>query len=87
MNSKNIITPISNNFKALPRQKYPPLYTINGSLYLSSRNSILKNKYKNLILIQSSKTNPYKLLNDNYIIVGYYSTLLYEAKYFLNKKC
>lgn len=44
MNSKNIITPISNNFKALPRQKYPPLYTINGSLYLSSRNSILKNK-------------------------------------------
>lgn len=47
---------------------------------------ILKNKYKNLILIQSPKTNPYKLLNDNYIIVGYYSTLLYEAKYFLNKK-
>ena len=44
MNSKNIITPISNNFKALPRQKYPPLYTINGSLYLSSRNSIFKNK-------------------------------------------
>ena len=47
---------------------------------------ILKNKFNNLILIQSSKINPYKLLNDNYIIIGYYSTLLYEAKYFLNKK-
>ena len=43
-NSNHIISPLSGDFKALPRQKYPDLYTINGALYLSSRKSIFSNR-------------------------------------------
>ena len=42
---KNLnIHPISNNYNILPRQAYEEIFTLNGSLYLSSRESILKNK-------------------------------------------
>ena len=44
VNSKLQIQPFSNNFKELPRQKYEDLYTLNGSIYLSSKESILKNQ-------------------------------------------
>ena len=44
LNSNHIISPLSKDFKALPRQKYSDLYTINGALYLSSKKSILLNK-------------------------------------------
>ena len=44
LNSNHIISPLSNDFKAMPRQKYADLYTINGALYLSSRKSIFLNK-------------------------------------------
>ena len=44
LNSNSIISPLSKDFKALPRQKYSDLYTINGALYLSSKKSILLNK-------------------------------------------
>ena len=44
LNSNHIISPLSNDFKALPRQKYSDLYTINGALYLSSKKSIFLNK-------------------------------------------
>ena len=43
INSENIISPFSKDFKSLPRQKYSDLYTVNGSLYLSSKKSILLN--------------------------------------------
>ncbi len=43
INSKKEIYPHNNNFKALPRQKYDDLYTVNGSLYLSTKESILSN--------------------------------------------
>lgn len=44
LNSRNRISPFSKNVKALPRQKYSDLYTLNGSLYLSTKKSILLNK-------------------------------------------
>ncbi len=40
----NKIKPINNEIKFLPRQKFNDLYTLNGALYLSSRESILKNR-------------------------------------------
>jgi N-acylneuraminate cytidylyltransferase len=43
INSENIISPFSKDFKSLPRQKYSDLYTVNGALYLSSKKSILLN--------------------------------------------
>ena len=42
INSK--ITPISGNFDIKPRQQYSDNYILNGSLYLSTTESILKNK-------------------------------------------
>ena len=42
INSK--ITPISGNFNIKPRQQYSDNYILNGSLYLSTTESILKNK-------------------------------------------
>ena len=39
INEKSQIKPYSKDFKALPRQKYQSLFTLNGSLYLSSRKS------------------------------------------------
>ena len=44
INEKSQIKPYSKDFKALPRQKYQSLFTLNGSLYLSSRKSLLNNK-------------------------------------------
>lgn len=38
------IKPINNQKKFLPRQKFNDLYTLNGALYLSSRESILGNR-------------------------------------------
>ena len=43
MDSENQIKPISSNFKSMPRQKYKRLYNVNGALYLSTKNSILRN--------------------------------------------
>ena len=44
MDSNSKIIPISKNYNIKPRQKYNVNYTLNGSMYLSSRSSILKNK-------------------------------------------
>ena len=44
MKSMNQLEPYSENFKALPRQEYPDLFTLNGSLYLSSAESLISNK-------------------------------------------
>ncbi len=38
------ISPISKNFKSMPRQNYNTLYKVNGALYLSNKNFILKNR-------------------------------------------
>ena len=40
---KNII-PFSNKIRSLPRQYYDDTYTLNGSLYLSSKESLFSNK-------------------------------------------
>ena len=44
LDSKNRIKPIIKNQEILPRQFYKKKYIINGSMYLSSKDSILKNK-------------------------------------------
>lgn len=44
MNSDYQIIPYTKDFKALPRQKYSDIFTLNGSLYLSSRESIFTHK-------------------------------------------
>ena len=43
INSKNRMFQLSDNLKFLPRQGYSTYYTLNGSLYLSSKESILRN--------------------------------------------
>ncbi len=43
LNKKNKISSLSNNLKIMPRQKYKKNYYLNGSLYLSTRDSILSN--------------------------------------------
>ena len=40
----NQLEPYSENFKALPRQEYPICLLLNGSLYLSSAESLISNK-------------------------------------------
>ena len=54
IDKNNYISPYSKDFKALPRQAYHHLFTLNGALYLSTRNSILSEKS-----IFSSKTAGY----------------------------
>ena len=44
VDKNNRIQPYSKDFKALPRQSYPNLFTLNGSLYLSTRKSLLSEK-------------------------------------------
>lgn len=44
INAKKQICPNNREFKVLPRQKYDDLYTLNGSLYLSTKEAILSNK-------------------------------------------
>lgn len=44
LNEKFKMTPFSSNLKLLPRQKLTDLYNLNGALYLSTRDFILKNK-------------------------------------------
>ena len=44
IDKNNYITPYSKDFKALPRQAYPNLFTLNGALYLSTRNFLLSKK-------------------------------------------
>ena len=47
MNKKNKISPVMKKLDIEPRQSYSDRYILNGSLYLSSKNSILK--YKSLL--------------------------------------
>lgn len=44
MNSRKIISPFSISQKMLPRQQYPDYFTLNGALYLSTRESIFRNR-------------------------------------------
>ena len=44
IDSKNRISPYSKDLKLLPRQQYSNSYVLNGALYLSTTESILKNK-------------------------------------------
>lgn len=44
MDSKNRIIPSSKKLKLAPRQDYPDKYILNGSLYLSTKESILRSK-------------------------------------------
>ena len=44
MGSNSQIIPLSRNLQIKPRQKYEEDYVLNGSLYLSNAESILKNK-------------------------------------------
>ena len=44
IDSKNRISPYSKDLKLLPRQQYSTSYILNGALYLSTTESILKNK-------------------------------------------
>ena len=44
IDTKNRITPYSYDLKFLPRQEYPNSYILNGALYLSTAESILKKK-------------------------------------------
>ena len=44
LDSKNRISPYSKDLRLLPRQHYPKTYVLNGALYLSTSDSILKNK-------------------------------------------
>ena len=44
LNSDFQINPISENFKEIPRQKCSKMFTLNGALYLSTKESILRNK-------------------------------------------
>ena len=44
LNEKNQMAPLSSSLKLLPRQKLTDLYSLNGAMYLSKRNFILKNK-------------------------------------------
>lgn len=62
MDSQNMIHPISNNFKLMPRQKYKRLYNVNGALYLSTRDSFIKN-----LSFFTSKTLGY-IMPDKYSI-------------------
>ena len=43
IDSQNKIQSISKSFKPMQRQKYKKIYNVNGALYLSTKNSILKN--------------------------------------------
>ena len=44
INSNNKIIPFSKDLKLAPRQNYSNSYTLNGALYLSTKDAILKNK-------------------------------------------
>ena len=44
LNDKKKLTSYNDKIKSLPRQQYQNIYTINGSLYLSTKDSLLTNK-------------------------------------------
>ncbi len=44
MDENNLLSSISKEFKLLPRQEFSNLYNLNGALYLSSTESILRNR-------------------------------------------
>ena len=44
LNNNNEISPLSKNYDIKPRQQYSKNYIFNGSLYLSKKDSIIKNK-------------------------------------------
>ena len=44
MDAKNRIYSFSSNLKLAPRQEYKDTYNLNGSLYLSSKESIINNR-------------------------------------------
>lgn len=62
INSQNKLIPISKNYDIKPRQMYPNNYVLNGSMYLSSRKSILENN--SLI---TNQTTPY-VMSERYSI-------------------
>ena len=43
MDQQKKIKPISKKFKTMPRQKYRRIYNVNGALYLSTKESLLRN--------------------------------------------
>ena len=73
------ISPISENFKEYPRQQYSKMYTLNGALYLSTKESILRNKS-----LFSSRTIGYVMPEEYSIDID--TPLDWEIAEFLMKK-